>query len=317
MAGISLIESQPEAAPITDVLIVGGSHAGLSAALTLYRALHTTIIFDSRKPRNSYSTPVRLTSTWEHEQPEKMREASRKELLDAGFTTFVHTEVAKIEKKGDLFQVTDEGGIKWLGKKLLLATGTSDVFPNTIGYRDFYTRGIYPCMFQFGFELRGCQSAGLLAIDGLANPLQATILAHDGHKFSDTMTIYTNGNTALSRQISGDLKTPGMLIDNREIARLTRGEGSTITIEFKEGPKKTEDFIVHRPLTRLDRRFVDQLGLNMSKMGDIEVMPPFCKTNVAGVYAAGDCASPMKTITNSMNMGAYAGCGLSRELFKA
>lgn len=172
-------------------------------------------------------------------------------------------------------------------------------------------------MFQFGFELRGCHSAGLLAIDGLANTLHATILAHDGHKFSDTMTIYTNGNTALSEEISAGLKTPGMSVDNREIARLTRGEGSSITIEFKDGSQKTEDFIVHRPLTKLDRKFADQLGLNISKMGDIEVMPPFCKTNVAGVYAAGDCATPMKTISNAMTMGAYAGCGLARELPKA
>ncbi|KAI1778791.1 FAD/NAD(P)-binding domain-containing protein [Hypoxylon cercidicola] len=314
---MSLVGMQTDTAPIVDVLIIGGSHAGLSTALTLYRALHTTVIFDSRKPRNSYSTPVRLTSTWEHEQPEKMREASRKELLDAGFTTFVDTEIEKVEKKNDdLFEVTDEKGIKWLGKKVLLATGTSDVFPNILGYGDLYARGIYPCMFQFGFELRGCPSAGLLAVDGLANPLHATILAHDGHKFSDTMTIYTNGNTALGEQISADLKTPGMSVDNREIARVTRGEGSSIVVEFKDGSQKREDFIVHRPLTKLDRKFADQLGLNISKMGDIEAMPPFCKTSVAGVYAAGDCASPMKTISNAMTMGAYAGCGLARELPK-
>jgi thioredoxin reductase len=48
---------------LEDVLIVGGSHVGFSAALTLYRITHTWVIFDSKKPRNSYSTAVRLTST--------------------------------------------------------------------------------------------------------------------------------------------------------------------------------------------------------------------------------------------------------------
>ncbi|KAI0508616.1 hypothetical protein F5B22DRAFT_620496, partial [Xylaria bambusicola] len=47
-----------------DVLIIGGSHAGLSAALTLYRALYTSIIFDTQEPCNDRCTPTRLTPTW-------------------------------------------------------------------------------------------------------------------------------------------------------------------------------------------------------------------------------------------------------------
>lgn len=62
---------------ITDVLIVGGSHAGLSAALTLYRALHTALIFDSRTPRNWYPSPTHLMSTWENRSLEECREASK------------------------------------------------------------------------------------------------------------------------------------------------------------------------------------------------------------------------------------------------
>lgn len=130
-------------APVTDVLIIGGSHAGLSTALTLYRALHTSIIFDSQKPRNNYSTAVRLTSTWEDQQPEEMREASRKELRAAGFTKFVHAEVQKVEKKDDgLFEATDDKGVKWLGRKVLLATGACDVFPDLPGYTDVYAKGM-------------------------------------------------------------------------------------------------------------------------------------------------------------------------------
>jgi thioredoxin reductase len=129
---------------ITDVLIIGGSHAGLSAALTLYRVLHTCIIFDSKKPRNSYSTAVRLTSTWENRTPEEMKEASRKELLDSagGLTTFVDAEVTKIEKTSNkLFEATDDSGAKWLGRKVLLATGTRDIFPDIPGYADLFAKG--------------------------------------------------------------------------------------------------------------------------------------------------------------------------------
>lgn len=129
--------------PVTDVLVIGGSHAGLSAALTLYRSLHTTIVFDSGKPRSSYSTPIRHTATWEGQTPEEAKERSRKELLDAGFTTFVDAEVVKIEKTNDgLFKASDTTGRSWIGRKVLLATGAKDIFPDVPGYEDLYTIGM-------------------------------------------------------------------------------------------------------------------------------------------------------------------------------
>lgn len=301
---------------LSDVLIIGGSHAGLSAALTLYRSLHTCIIFDTDSPRNKYSTPVRLTSGWEGQQPEQMKEASREELRDAGYTKFVNALVEKIKVTGDgNFEGTDSNGDKWTGRKVLLAIGSRDCFPDIQGYEALYTRKIFPCMFQFGHELRGCSSAGLLAIEGLANIFHSTSLADDANRFSKTVTIYTNSNPSLAVGISAAIKTPDISVDDRKISSLREGDDSSVvTIEFEDGSQKNETFLVHRPRTELDRTLVDQLGLKISAFGDIEVMPPFCRTSVPGVYAAGDCASMMKIIPNALSTGAYAGCGLAREL---
>ncbi|KAI0886475.1 FAD/NAD(P)-binding domain-containing protein [Annulohypoxylon maeteangense] len=305
--------------PLVDALIVGGSHAGLSAALTLYRALHTTVIFDDNKPRNHYGTAVRHTSTWEGKTPDEMREASRKELLSTGLTTFVDRSVETLVKTDDgIFEATDDTGAKWRGRKLLLATGSTDVFPDIDGYQDLYTRGIYPCMFQFGYELRGSSSAGLLAVDGLAQPMFATMLARDAAKSADEVTIYTNGNGTLAAELSASQLGSGVFVDDRPIARLSRGAGAlSILITFTDGTWKTEDFVHHRPLTRVAGRFVEQLGLALSETGDILAPLPFCRTSVEGVYAAGDCASLMKIIPNAVVTGAYAGCGMSRELPKS
>ena len=74
---------------LVDVLIIGGSHAGLSAVLTLYRAQHTYLIFDCNAPRNHYETPVRLVSTWENKDLSTVKEDSKVELLTAGFAQFI------------------------------------------------------------------------------------------------------------------------------------------------------------------------------------------------------------------------------------
>lgn len=175
----------------------------------------------------------------------------------------------------------------------------------------------YPCLFQFGYELRGSPSAGVLAVDGLASPQHAMIMAQDGQKYAKQVTIYTNGNSTLAQQLSGMLgASTAMKLDVRKISRLSRGpNGANVVIDFADGSQAEETFLIHRPGTRIDTSLADQLGVGLSKMGDmIEVMPPFCKTNVDGVYAAGDCASMMKTINNAINTGAYAGCGIAREL---
>lgn len=123
----------------SDVLIIGGSHAGLSAALTLYRALHSCIIFDSGTPRNALSTPTHLTSSWENEDPQKLREKSKAELVESGLVQFVSTTVKSAKKNLDgTFEVIDEKNVTWRGRKLLFASGVLETHPDIEGYTENY-----------------------------------------------------------------------------------------------------------------------------------------------------------------------------------
>lgn len=122
-----------------DVLIVGGSHAGLSAALTLYRALHQCVIFDSSAPRNSSGTKLHLTSGWDGSNPEKLKEAQRSELEATGIIDFVSRAVASAKKLPDgTFEVTDESNVVWKGRRMILAIGMHDVYPGIEGYAENY-----------------------------------------------------------------------------------------------------------------------------------------------------------------------------------
>lgn len=128
---------------ISDVLIIGGSHAGMSAALTLYRALHTCIIFDSEEPRAHYSTPARLMPTWEHADVEDFKEAARKELRDTGFCRFVNVTITEIRAiDHGMFLAVDSNGKEWLGRKVLLAIGEKDRMLPIEGYESLYAWGM-------------------------------------------------------------------------------------------------------------------------------------------------------------------------------
>jgi thioredoxin reductase len=139
-------------------------------------------------------------------------------------------------------------------------------------------------------------------------------LANDGHKFANKMVIYTNGDSKLAAEIQKVLHTPEISVDDRKISRLSKGNDLKILLEFEDGDIKTEGFLVHRPRITLKRELADQLGLEYGPTGDIKTSMPFNETSLAGVFAVGDCASPMKSIPNAINMGAYAGAGLARAL---
>lgn len=69
---------------ITDVIIIGGSHAGLSAALTLCRACHTSLILDIGAPRNAKADHVHMTPGFDNKTPDELREVARDELRATG-----------------------------------------------------------------------------------------------------------------------------------------------------------------------------------------------------------------------------------------
>jgi gliotoxin/aspirochlorine biosynthesis thioredoxin reductase len=130
----------PQHTPISGALIIGGSHAGLSAALTIYRTMHTVMIFDSQKPRNQWGTAIRSTPGFEGKSPEEYREASREELRKSGLVTFVNTQITHVERTEEgMFEASDATGQSWLGRKVLLATGMQDVFPDLTGYLENYS----------------------------------------------------------------------------------------------------------------------------------------------------------------------------------
>lgn len=120
-----------------DVLIIGGSHAGLSAALTLARHQIDVLILDANAPRNGWKTPTHTLPTWEHQSPDRLREASRKELEKTGLVRFVAAQITTFlppAMRDGLFEVQDAQGRKWKGKKLLSATGVEFAFPSIPGY---------------------------------------------------------------------------------------------------------------------------------------------------------------------------------------
>lgn len=299
---------------ITDVIIIGGSHSGLSAALTLYRARHTSLIFDAGTPRNGIADHVHMMPGWDGKDPNELREVCRNELRATGLVQFVPLRVVSATKGPDgLFGVVDSEGGHWKGRKILLALGVLETFPDIEGFAENYGKSIYHCMFCFGYEKRGSSMAAVLAQGPLSDATIAAIFAIDTKKFTKHVKIYTNGNPALATALS-EKALKGVEVDNRKLKKIFKVENDEIGIQFDEGPRDTLAFMVHQPEMNVDRTLPDQLGCECVPKTGIKINPPFNSTTVPGVYAAGDCCSSLRSVLTGMSMGSCAAVGIAREI---
>ena len=144
----------------------------------------------------------------------------------------------------------------------------------------------------------------------------AVHLSENAAQLTSSVTIYTNGAEELGQQItaaSGDGEKPN--IDTRSIKRIKKGpKGAEVVLEFEDGNKKTEVFLVHNPITHTKGPFAEQLGLELSPMGDIKADAPFHQTSVRGVFAAGDCVTPYKVTPGAISSGCNAAVAASAQL---
>ncbi|KUI59137.1 Thioredoxin reductase [Cytospora mali] len=119
-----------------DIIIIGGGPSGLSAAASIVRQDHKTVLFDSGN-KHMHTVP-----SWDHRDPEEFRSASRADFERYGCITVENVEIESIKRREDgLFEFTG-GGNAWTGKKVILATGVEDVFPDIPGYTECWVSGM-------------------------------------------------------------------------------------------------------------------------------------------------------------------------------
>jgi thioredoxin reductase len=132
-------------------------------------------------------------------------------------------------------------------------------------------------------------------------------------KLQSTQT--ATGNLANDLRAAIDTATVPMKVDSRKIESLVKApHRARCNLHFTDGTSATEAFIAHKPKTKLRGDLAQQLCLELAPASIIKVNPPFNQTSLRGVFAAGDCAAPMQTVTNALQSGSCTGGGAPLQI---
>lgn len=136
----------------------------------------------------------------------------------------------------------------------------------------------------------------------------------------ETATIYTNGNAELKEQVAAAIaktehRPERFQVDDKQIKRVGPNKsGRGVVVFFEDGSETPLSFLAHMPKTHINSIFTEQFGLDLAPNGDVKVSAPFQETSVRGVFAAGDCQTPFKTVPNAVASGSMAAAGVSAQL---
>jgi thioredoxin reductase len=290
-----------------EVVIIGGSYAGLSAALALGRALRQVVVLDGGQPCNRQTPHSHNFLTQDGSTPAALAATARAQVR-AYPTVQLRDEVAVAASGEDgNFTVTTASGVVLRARKLLFASGIRDIMPELPGFAESWGISAIHCPYCHGYEYRD-QPTGILANGEVAAEMGPLI-----RNWTAALTVFTNGPATFPPAQRQLLASRGIAVEETPVRQLLHHAGQLTHLELADGRAlplaalyARLPFTQHCPLPQA-------LGCAHSEAGHLTV-DGFQKTSVAGIYAAGDATTPMRAVGAAVAAGMMAGAMLNREL---
>jgi thioredoxin reductase len=292
-----------------DALVVGGSFAGLSAAIHIARARRSVCVIDAGSPRNRFANASHGLFGHDGSEPHAMIAGALAQLQRYPTVRTVAGEAINASAITGGFQVELTGGETLTATKLVLAFGISDVLPELPGLVERWGKSVLHCPYCHGFEYADGRLGVLQTMPASAH--QALLIADWG-----PTTLYLNGGVMPDPEVQTKLALRGVAIEPAQIVAL-RGDDTTLSsLLLVDGREQPIDALYLAPRSRLNSPIAGQLGcaLDDGPFGPVIRTDAARLTTVPGVYAAGDVARAPHNASWAAADGVTAGVSLHQSL---
>jgi thioredoxin reductase len=292
-----------------DIGIVGGGPAGLSAAIWSARYLHSVLLIDSGDPRNWETRGINGFLGLEGIRPSDLRARGREVCRTLG-VNLIDTIVLRLEQPADdEIVICLKGGGRSSVRRLLLAIGVRDVWPDIPGLDHAYGANAHVCPDCDGYESRGKK------VVVIGNGRRAVGMALNLTTWTHDIIICTNGRPAEmdEREYCEKLDSLNIPVLTQPITRVCC-EGNRIhCLMLADGMQLDTDKVFFT----IGQYPADDLGVQLGCDRDDEghiIVDEHCQTSVVNVFAAGDVVpGPQLAITAAAD-GATAALSMHKSL---
>ncbi|MDH7788988.1 thioredoxin reductase [Ochrobactrum sp. 19YEA23] len=291
-----------------DAIIIGGSFAGLSAALYLGRARRSVLVLDTGAPRNRFAVASHGFFAQDGSDPKTMLDTMRGQVAAYPTVQFQNRKALDVVQRDGAFQVMLETGETAAAARLLLAFGVSDILPSLPGIAERWGKTVIHCPYCHGYEFSGLR-LGVLNLSPMSVH-QASLIPEWG-----PTTFFMNGGTLEAGEASM-LEQRGVVIEPSPVERLV-GNGTALSaVRLGDGNEFAVDALFIAPPNSLSSDIAERLGCSMEQgpLGSVISVNEMKATSIEGVYAAGDATRMAATVTFACADGVMAALAIHRSL---
>lgn len=288
-----------------DAIVIGGSYAGLSAALQLARARRKLAIVDAGQRRNRFATESHGFLTQDGVDPAAIAATARSQILAYPNVSWFQGTATDASGANDDFHVTIDGEENLRGRRIILATGVRDDLPPVEGLSERWGKSVFHCPYCHGYEVDG--PIGVLAVSP-ASIHHAQMLPDWG-----PTTYFLNGGPSPTEEELADLARRGTKVEPESIRRLV---GPRADIELEDGRVVPVAGLFTASRTSPATPIAEALGCVLATMptGSYIENDMMKQTSVPGVFACGDAARPFGSVALAVGDGAMTGASTHRSL---
>ena len=291
----------------TDVVIIGGGPAGLSAALSLGRARRRVVVVDAGRPRNMTAAHMHGVLGHDGLSPLRLLELGRKEI--AGYGVRVIQGEVTTARADDAAIEVDIATETIRTRRLLVATGLDDVLPNIPGLREQWGRGVVVCPYCDGWEHRD-DVIGVIATSPRSVD-QAQLL----RQWSGRVVYFANDVGEPASDEMEALGRRGIRTEAGSVTGLRVDDDRVAGVEL-DGRMVPVDVVFTGPTPRPRDALLRSLGAVTTDgpLGRWVDIDDDGRTSVPGVWAVGNVVNVRANVSVSLGAGSLVAGAMNADL---
>jgi thioredoxin reductase len=246
--------------------------------------------------------------THDGEPPASIKEKVLKELLNYS-TVEIRKQEALHVSKTDAGFIIATANENYECRKLIFATGMRDILPDIDGAAACWGKTLLHCPYCHGYEVRGEPTMILATAKDI--PEMVKLLS----QWTKQLYACTTDGKLLDASFLQLCEEKGVQVIGKHVQRIAHTNGRVSAVCFNDGTQQQVSVIYGRFPMEQHAALPVSVGCVLTDMGLIKV-DMMGQTTVSGVYAAGDCTSPFRTIHTAMASGTMAGAAVNKELIE-